>query len=104
MEVVDTVSSLEHKKDLTELFLEDFEVQQQIPLGKQSKEELKKRSSVVFSLYTLDFLICHLVIGKRWWMVGYDINGLVDRTQHCGSVARCLGLQSRLAGGWAPPG
>ena len=82
MEAVDTVSSMEQKKDLTELFLEDFEVQQQFPLGKQSKEELKKRSPVVFSLYTLDFIICHLVIGERWGMVEDDINGLNVRTQH----------------------
>ena len=104
MEAVDTVSSMEQKKDLTELFLEDFEVQQQFPLGKQSKEELKKRSPVVFSLYTLDFIICHLVIGERLGMVEDDINGPFVRTQHCGSVARCLGLQSRLVGGWTPPG
>ena len=62
-------SSMEYRKNLTEMFLEDFEVQQQFPLGKQSKEELKKRSPVVFSLYTLDFIICHLVIGEWWGLV-----------------------------------
>ena len=58
------MTSIKTNKSLTELFIEDFEIQHQ-PLGGETKSSLKKKPSILFSLYFIDFLLCHLVIGRR---------------------------------------
>ena len=61
------VTNTKHVNSLTELFIEDFEIQnQQCPFEKESREGLKKRAHVFFSLYILDFLLSHLIIGMRY--------------------------------------
>ena len=59
------VTNTEAKKNLIDLFIEDFEIQyQKSPFEKESKEELKRRTHVLFCLYTIDFLLSHLIAGK----------------------------------------
>ena len=58
------VTNTEAKKNLIDLFIEDFEIQyQKSPFEKESKEELKRRTHVLFCLYTIDFLLSHLIAG-----------------------------------------
>ena len=57
------MTTIKTTKNVTELFIEDFEIQHH-PLDEKTKTNLKKKSSMLFSLYFIDFLVCHLVIGK----------------------------------------
>ena len=59
------MTTIKTNKNLTELFIEDFEIQHQ-RLGGETKTILKKKSGILFSLYFIDFLLCHLVIGKKY--------------------------------------
>ena len=58
------MTTVKTTKNLTELFIEDFEIQHR-RLDEEAKANLTKKSSMLFSLYFIDFLVCHLVIG-RW--------------------------------------
>ena len=50
-------------KTLSEMFVDDFEVQNWI-LREKSKHKLASKSGIIFPLYTFDFIFCHLIIGK----------------------------------------
>ena len=59
------MTSIKTNKNLAELFIEDFEIQHQ-RLDEETKTILRKKSGTLFSLYFIDFLVCHLVIGKKY--------------------------------------
>ena len=54
--------NMKTSKSTTELFLNDFEVQNW-ELDSKIKEKLSKKSRIIFSLFSLDLLICHILIG-----------------------------------------
>ena len=49
---------------LFELFIEDFE-RQHSKIDKTVKKTLEFKRSKVITLYILDFLISHIIVGKR---------------------------------------
>ena len=51
-------------RSLTELFLADFELQNWV-VSQTGREEVVASSSTLFSLYTADLVLCHLVIGRQ---------------------------------------
>ena len=49
---------------LRELFIEDFE-RQHWKIDKRVKARLESKKSNLITLYLLDLLICHIVVGKN---------------------------------------
>ena len=50
-------------KTLSEMFVDDFEVQN-LKLMEKTKDKLSSKSGIIFSSYSFDFIFCHLIIGK----------------------------------------
>ena len=57
------MSNLNKEKSFIELFLDDFEIQNW-DLSLKAKEILEKSRNTFFSLYCLDFILCHIIIGN----------------------------------------
>ena len=55
---------------LRELFIEDFE-RQHWKIDKRVKARLESKKSNLITLYLLDLLLCHIVVGKNstWFSV-----------------------------------
>ena len=51
-------------RSLSELFLADFELQNW-SVSQAGREEVLATTSTLFSLYTADLVLCHLVIGRQ---------------------------------------
>ena len=58
------MSNLNKEKSFIELFLDDFEIQNW-DLSPKAKEILQKSRNTFFSLYCLDFVLCHIIIGNN---------------------------------------
>ena len=73
-------------KTLSEVFLEDFETQnEQIPT--KAKKFLLKKRSTLLSLYTLDFFLCHILIGPSvvaFWRGTWDYSNIWLDRDLCG--------------------
>ena len=56
-------SNLNKGKSTIELFVDDFEIQNW-DLSLETKQILKKSKNTFFSLYCIDFVLCHIIIGN----------------------------------------
>ena len=57
------MKNMKQSQSTTELFLNDFQVQNW-ELDSKVKENLSKKSSIIFFLFSLDLIICHILIGQ----------------------------------------
>ena len=60
-----TSSNLNKEKSSIELFVDDFEVQNW-DISVKAKEILHRSRNTFFSLYCIDFVLCHIVIGRKY--------------------------------------
>ena len=49
---------------LTQLFVQDFEKKHGFSETDKSNNNFKSKKSILFFLYSLDFWLCHLIIGE----------------------------------------